>query len=358
VSSMQTVETAIRLIVIGQELLIAAVFLFSAGERVARISGAFFLLSIASHLYTSDAVLGGAIPLLTPIALLFALIAPFFLWFFARAIFEAPWPKPAVMYACAFVIVVVWGINVAADVVNPVWVQTAASVLQVLKLIVVGHALWLTLRGRPDDLIERRRTLRLVFVGTISITVAIVLVVELAHGGALPPGWLRLANVIVIGVLTLGLAVPMLRLNDEFFELQMRPESATSDIGAGELGVAEHVLREKLLALMNDGGFRETGLTIPVLARKLNYPEHQLRRLINGHLGYRNFSAFLNSYRISEAKQQLADPERARTPVLTIAMDLGYASLGPFNRAFKEATGITPTEFRRQDFGRSSADSE
>jgi len=34
-------------------------------------------------------------------------------------------------------------------------------------------------------------------------------------------------------------------------------------------------------------------------------------------------------------------------PVLTIAMDAGFQSIGPFNRAFKAATDSTPTEFRR-----------
>jgi AraC-like DNA-binding protein len=32
---------------------------------------------------------------------------------------------------------------------------------------------------------------------------------------------------------------------------------------------------------------------------------------------------------------------------LTIAMDTGFQSIGPFNRAFKAATNLTPTEFRR-----------
>jgi AraC-like DNA-binding protein len=35
-------------------------------------------------------------------------------------------------------------------------------------------------------------------------------------------------------------------------------------------------------------------------------------------------------------------------PVLTIAMDSGFQSLGPFNRAFKADTGLTPTEYRRR----------
>jgi len=127
---------------------------------------------------------------------------------------------------------------------------------------------------------------------------------------------------------------------------------------ANALGAAETVLNKKLLDLMDDRYHRETGLTIRALAEKLNYPEHQLRRLINGHLGYRNFSAFLNSYRISAAKKQLVDPERARTQVLTIALDLGYASLGPFNRAFKAATGMTPTEYRQKNMARIGANSE
>ena len=32
--------------------------------------------------------------------------------------------------------------------------------------------------------------------------------------------------------------------------------------------------------------------------------------------------------------------------MLTIALDMGYRSLSPFNKAFKEIKGMTPTEFR------------
>jgi AraC-like DNA-binding protein len=72
-----------------------------------------------------------------------------------------------------------------------------------------------------------------------------------------------------------------------------------------------------------------------------------LRRLINQQLGYRNFNVFLNDHRIQEAKAALADPTQAEVPVITIAMDAGFQSLGPFNRAFKATTGVTPSEYRR-----------
>jgi AraC-like DNA-binding protein len=57
----------------------------------------------------------------------------------------------------------------------------------------------------------------------------------------------------------------------------------------------------------------------------------------------------MNSFRLDEAKTALADPQRRALPVLTIALDAGFQSIGPFNRAFKDATGLTPTEYRRQN---------
>lgn len=94
--------------------------------------------------------------------------------------------------------------------------------------------------------------------------------------------------------------------------------------------------------------YRREGLTIGLLAVKLAMPEHRLRVLINDGLGHRNFNAFLNRYRIEEAKAALADPAQIGVPVLTIALDAGFQSLAPFNRAFKTDTGLTPTEFRRR----------
>jgi AraC-like DNA-binding protein len=43
------------------------------------------------------------------------------------------------------------------------------------------------------------------------------------------------------------------------------------------------------------------------VARELGTREHSLRRLSNTTLGFRNFSAFLNSYRIPEACDRLKE---------------------------------------------------
>jgi len=51
---------------------------------------------------------------------------------------------------------------------------------------------------------------------------------------------------------------------------------------------------------------------------------------------------------VSAAKTALSDPAQSRRQVLQIALDLGYGSIAPFNRAFRAATGVTPTTFRRE----------
>lgn len=355
---MWTLESSIRLMVIGQEILIAAVFLFGAGARAVRVSGALFMLSVVGYLITSDPGLRDAVPLALPFTSLLALCVPYFVWLFARAIFEAPWPKKVLVYAAVAVGLAVWFVYLGDETLDAKPTIIAGTIMRVLALAIVAHALWMAVRGRPDDLIERRRTFRLFFVGIIALQVIAVQIAELVLAGGSPPGWLDLTNVIVIAIMTIGLAVPLLRLDADFFAVDTPQRLTDNEAQADSLGPAERVYCDKLLALMNSGYYRETGLTISRLAEKLNYPEHQLRRLINGYLGYRNFSAFLNSYRISAAQEELADPELARTPVLTIALDLGYASLGPFNRAFKEATETTPTQYRREKLGRANVDSE
>ena len=62
----------------------------------------------------------------------------------------------------------------------------------------------------------------------------------------------------------------------------------------------------------------------------------------------RNFTSFLNGYRLDEVEKGLSDPAQAKTPILTLALDAGFNSIGPFNRAFKERHGMTPKEYRQQ----------
>jgi AraC-like DNA-binding protein len=117
---------------------------------------------------------------------------------------------------------------------------------------------------------------------------------------------------------------------------------------AGKSPAIEPALLRRLQHLMVvERAYRREGVTIGTLSAELGVPEYRLRQLINEGLGHRNFNAVLNRYRIEEAKAALADRGQKEVPVLTIALDAGFQSVGPFNRAFRAATDLTPTEFRR-----------
>ena len=341
---MLELDTTLRLVVIGQELLLIVTFLSQPGDRQARASAAAMLGCVIAYLCVSNPVLAERLGHAEVVLEMLALLVPHALWLFARAVFEAAWPRRWVLMtfiAITLAVFVLFGLSRSH---GDHWDTAGFLLAHFASLVVVLHALYLAHSGRTDDLVEGRRRFRSVFVLLVGLQVTAVLLAELLLGLA-APAWLSLLNVTVIAALTLGLSIPILRLNPEF----ITPAQRTPRPGAGEpeLAPAESVLRDALLAAMQDGRFRQPGLTITALAAALGHPEHQLRRLINGHLGFRNFSAFLNSYRIPAAKARLADPTEVRVPVLTIAMDLGYGSLGPFNRAFKLATGQTPTEYRR-----------
>lgn len=94
--------------------------------------------------------------------------------------------------------------------------------------------------------------------------------------------------------------------------------------------------------------YLEPGLSIADLAKKLAIPQYKLRHLINQELGYRNFNALLNEYRVKDACEKLSDPAENQTPVLTIALTVGYQSIAPFNQAFRELKDTTPTEYRKR----------
>jgi AraC-like DNA-binding protein/uncharacterized membrane protein len=111
----------------------------------------------------------------------------------------------------------------------------------------------------------------------------------------------------------------------------------------------EQALALQIKTLVSDGAFLDPDLKVSTLARRLHEKDYKVSRAIVAGLEQPNFNRFINHYRIKHAKQLLSDLSVKKRGILEIAMDSGFASLGPFNRAFKDATGLTPREFRQQN---------
>lgn len=92
--------------------------------------------------------------------------------------------------------------------------------------------------------------------------------------------------------------------------------------------------------------YRDPALRIADVARRLNAPEYKVSQCVTAGLGHANFNQLLNHYRIADAARRLRAGSGAQQSVLEIAFDSGFASIGPFNRAFRKEFGVTPTVYR------------
>lgn len=203
----------------------------------------------------------------------------------------------------------------------------------VLYVSIVGLA-W---RADQDDLVAGRRVFRRVFIAAMGAFGVVISSVEVS--GIVPGPQVMIAQ--AFGILTFVVAFGLYALAPRS-DLWARAGQSNKVLDTGH----RSLIAAKLEQQMETGVWRKEGLTIGALAEDLCVPEHQLRKTINHELGYRNFSTFVNQARISAAKSMLVDPKNAGTTVLEIAFSVGFASLGPFNRAFRAETGQNPTEFR------------
>ena len=272
-------------------------------------------------------------------------------WLFCRALFDDAFsPRPWHGF--------VWLAVAAFSFANCLWIAPAGGTRLAIiatNLLALGFivlALAQTLASWSADLVEDRRRLRLFIVMAAALYGGMNAILQIWISGSEVADIADVANAATLAGVVAAIVIAMLRVDGaDLFTVAPSPALVAADLppATQESCAADQKLIDGLMRLMTDDRiYRHENLTIGTLAAKLKIPEYKLRRLINQRLGYRNFNVFLNNHRIEEAKTALADPAQAEVPVITIAMDAGFQSLGPFNRAFKATTGVTSSEYRKR----------
>jgi AraC-like DNA-binding protein len=354
-SGLMAIDLGCRGAVVGLSLLIAGVLLRDRGDSVAARLGA--ALAVAAAASAICAAPGFPRPWQTWSLVLLALSCggTVVFWLWARATFDddfvlRPWHGA------------LWAVIVGMQLFTAGWAATwpalAEPIDRVLPFIYLGLALLAaaqTLTTWRADLVTRRLRLRpVVLIGASAYIAAGVI-------EGLWPEPIASGSSVWSAANAFGLFLLMGLSGWRLFEATGPQQASVLLPTAGKIprdisatapenrpAAIEPELLRRLQRLMTvERAYRRERLTIGSLSAELGVPEYRLRQLINEGLGHRNFNAFLNSYRIEEARAALADRGQEQVPVLTIAMDTGFQSIGPFNRAFKAATDLTPTEFRR-----------
>ena len=345
---------------VGGVLVFHLVHLALPGPRpAARAALVMFSLSLIGYLFCQRAELLFGLPRpLALVALALCTSSTAWLWLAARGLFDDRFAFTLPPFGIALGMLV---LGLAANV--PRMDAALAGVPKPASMLVHVHvlamlgftaaALWEVARGWRDDLVEPRRAARRWVALGIGLYAAVALIVELALRerpvGALLPA----LHVLGIGSVALALAVLVARRSLGVI-LGLEPDMAGRGVPAAAQAPTSPrnvptpnppspALARLTQAMTEQHAYRREGLTLAALAETLDLGEAALRKLINQELGYRNFNDFLHHYRLQEAASRLT---REDLPVLSIALDCGYGSIGPFNRAFRQRFGMTPTEYR------------
>lgn len=337
--------------------MVALLFLVIAARGGWRLRADLLLMltCVAAYLACSSPALRcgtepGALPLV-----LAALAFPFVFWRLASVVLEddrhipwLAWTGAAVMVTC--------GLLAVLDYlpVPPHWRPVFGGLSKLMAIGFLGSAGVRAWRSREGDLIDARRRLRWVVIGALGFYSLAVIMVEIYLQRSAPPRWLDLLNISLIDLTLLANGVLLLEMRPQAQEALFKPAAVSAPVPqveplpAGTV-VADAMLVERLATLMRDQHlYRDPELSVRSLASALEVPEYVLRRLILARLGHRHFASFVNDYRLREVTARMADPALNRRPILTLALEAGFGSIGPFNRFFRERHGMTPSEFREQ----------
>ena len=349
---LSTLDIALRGATVALLLVLAASLFRGFGAVLAGRLAAAFALGTAAHAVTYS--IGAASPVSMLHAPLIALstgnVVVF--WLFTRALFDDGF-KTRGWHA------LVWAAVAAFSFVNCMWIAPASSgnlrlsiiAINLVAIAFIVMAVAQTIASWSSDLVEGRRRVRVFIVGAAAVYGGINAVLQIVMPVGEMAELASTVNSAVLAAIVAAICYLMMRVDGaDLFPVgsEAAPVIIITGQSAAREDSSDKKLVDALMRLMADERiYRHDNITIGTLATRLKIPEYRLRRLINQRLGYRNFNVFLNNHRIAEAKAALADPTQAEVPVITIAMDAGFQSLGPFNRAFKATTGVTPTEYRR-----------
>lgn len=371
--ALSLVDAALRGVIVALLALLAGVLQRDRPRLPAARVGVVFNLSLCVQVVGSTPLFEAQVPRLWQAPLVAVSVANAALfWIFVQALLDdeftlrprhiAAWLAPAALGGlnCA----VIGGSASSASTWAPLalGLQRAVPVLFALLAAIAAASHW------RADLVEGRRRLRgFIVVAGIAYTLAMLVARVGSPQGRLSAAASLLDMALLFGIVAV-VAGRLLRLGGaDLFPLGGDAAAASSEPpqpSAETPPTGEPVQRaappppdpaeERLAcalqrAMAGERVYRTEDLTVAALAARLAVPEYRLRRHINQRLGHRNFNAYVNAFRLADARAALADASKRNLPILTIALDAGFQSIGPFNRAFKAATGLTPGDFRREN---------
>ncbi|MDE5876933.1 MAG: helix-turn-helix domain-containing protein, partial [Muribaculaceae bacterium] len=118
------------------------------------------------------------------------------------------------------------------------------------------------------------------------------------------------------------------------------------DFLAGETNRSKILFNTLIKLMEKDKIYRDPLLTREEIISRLNTNPTYLTQAIKQFSG-KNYSQFINSYRIKEAVEILSDKDKIEIPIKTICTEVGFNSMATFYKIFQSTVGLSPAAYRK-----------
>ena len=134
--------------------------------------------------------------------------------------------------------------------------------------------------------------------------------------------------------------------NTNYKALDKKTPAITSEL-VKDIFKTDNIYFQKLEHLCNDKElYRDETLNREKTAQLLEISPGYLSQIINTITG-KNFTSYINDFRVEAVKKMILDPEFEKYSLLAIGLESGFTSKTAFYAAFKKGAGMTPNAYKK-----------
>ncbi|SHJ72304.1 Helix-turn-helix domain-containing protein [Arenibacter nanhaiticus] len=130
---------------------------------------------------------------------------------------------------------------------------------------------------------------------------------------------------------------------------QFKKVTPVTNKGMGEtgdlkFGLEETEIKEKLELISQNKLYLQKDFNVSLCARELEMPAHHISYFLKKYYGL-SFTSYKNNLRMEHAKEMIAKDFLSNNTMEALAWECGFSSRSSFSKAFKSATGLSPSEY-------------
>jgi len=215
-------------------------------------------------------------------------------------------------------------------------------VIPVALAIGAGYSLWIARIVYGMRRHVRRFKFELFFFGFFALVAVLVLILGLS-APYIDASIFYFSYAHFTGIALILVVAALISFPELLADINEAARSAYATSTLTEVDVEEKL--ERLDGLMKvDKLYQNENLNLAMVAEAAELSSHQLSELINTRFGL-NFSRYIREQRVAEAKRLLKND--AASSVLSIGLTTGFRSQSNFYTAFRELSGQSPGDYRK-----------